>query len=403
MAGYFIGTNIFGYVFHALVSRKLGPALYAEFSILYALLLALSRPVSILSNAVARVAVTGRTSGIGYGRIKAFSARIGLLFGVTIGIAPVLFSPLIRSFLKSGDILTMTAIGAALFLWTLSAVLRGLLISVEAFKILSITGVVELFMRALCGIALVYANWQVFGALMGSAFGGLCLFIVLYSKRKLIADAYGRQMQQNAPWESAHAITAKVFFIVIPTGFFLELDLLLTRRFFSPEQAGIYAAAALIGKGLLLFSTVASSVVYPKLVEERFSRKGITAFLWGVGVTLLLFVGGFFGLKLFGKPLVGLLFGGKFAGVSNLVPLYVVVLIPLAIHMQVTNFKGAIGGWAEGIWLWVVLAGYGTALQFSSSSLHSYLAAIFIFHAVAAPLSFFVLYLRHREKVPCES
>jgi O-antigen/teichoic acid export membrane protein len=396
MAGYFIGTNVFGYVFHALVSRKLGPALYAEFSILYALLLALSRPVSILSNAVARVAVTGRASGVGYERIKKFSKKIGLLFGVAMGTAPVLFSPLIRSLLNTGDILTLSVIGATLFFWTISAILRGLLTAIEAFGMLSYTGVIELFFRAVFGVGLVYANWKVFGALAGSAIGSFLLFILLFSKRKIIADSYSQGMQQNLRWEGFRAITAKVFFIAVPTGFFLELDLLLTRRFFSPEQAGVYAAAALIGKGLLLFSTVASSVVYPKLVEERFSKKGVKAFFWGVGITLFLFAGGFAGLKLFGKPVVGLLFGPKYAGVVALAPLYVLVLIPLALHLQVTNYKGAIGGWTEGIWLWIILGGYCLSLVSFSSTLHSYLEAIFFFHLAATPISFIVLYLRHK-------
>jgi hypothetical protein len=146
-----------------------------------------------------------------------------------------------------------------------------------------------------------------------------------------------------------------------------------------------------------MFSTIASTVIYPKLIEERLSKKGVIAFLWGVGITLLLFVVGYLLLKPLGKPVIGLLFGDKYKGVIELVPRYVLALIPLAVHLQITNYKGAIGSWVEGVWLWIVLGGYYFSLELSSSTLTSYLWAIFKFHLVMAPISFFLLYLRYRK------
>ena len=238
-----------------------------------------------------------------------------------------------------------------------------------------------------------------FGALIGSAFGALGVFILLLSKRKRLYEIYESRKHQSVSEEGFSNIATKVFFITVPTGFFFELDLLLAKRFFSPEEAGIYAAATLIGKGLLMFSIIAATIVYPRLVEEKLSKKGVTTFLWGVGITLLLFASGGIFLKLFGKQVVGLLFGDKYTGVIELVHVYVFTLIPLAIHLQVTNYKGAIGSWTEGIWLWLVLCGYYVSLEIFSSSIHSYLNTIFLFHTITTPLSAVILYFRHRGKV----
>ena len=381
------------------MSRKLGPPLYAEFSVLYALMIALSRPVNILSWAITRVGVTGRAAGIDYERVKKFSIKLGLTIACIIGLIPILFSPWISRFLKTENLLLFFPIALTLFLWSLTGILRGLLTSIESFGVLSYTTIAELFIRALCGISLVLLGFRVFGALSGSVFGALSVFILLLSRRKYISEVYNYRKKQGISEEGFRSITTKVFFIALPTGFFLELDLLLAKRFFSPEEAGIYAASALIGKGLLMFSTVASAVVYPKLVEERLSRKGITAFLWGVGITLILFASGYIFLNLLGKPVVLLLFGDKYTGVTGLVPLYALALIPLALHLQITNYKGAIGGWIEGGWLWFILCGYYLYLEKFSSSLYSYLWAIFFFHLATAPLSGLILYLRHRGKV----
>jgi O-antigen/teichoic acid export membrane protein len=352
--------------------------------------------VGILSGAITRVGVTGRSAGVDYDKVKRFSIKLGITIACIIGFIPVVFSPWISIFLKTENLLLFFPIALTLFLWSLTGILRGLLTSIESFGLLSYAAGIELFVRALCGVVLVLLGFQVFGALMGSAVGALSVFILLAGKRKHINEVYNMRKQKGSSEESFSTITTKVFFIAIPTGFFLELDLLLAKRFFDPEEAGIYAAAALIGKGLLMFSTVASAVVYPKLVEERFSRKGLFTFLWGVGITLCLFASGYLFLKLFGEPFVGILFGDKYADVAGLAPLYSLSVIPLALHLQVTNYKGAIGGWAEGIWLWVVMGGYFVSLELFSQSINSYLYAIFLFHIITAPLSFIFLYFRHK-------
>jgi O-antigen/teichoic acid export membrane protein len=394
----FIATNIFGYIFHAIVSRKLGPPLYAEFSVLYAFMIALSRPVNILSWAIARVGVTGRAAGVDYESVKRFSIKLGLTIACIIGLIPVIFSPWISAFLKTENLLLFFPIALTLFLWSLTGILRGLFTSIESFGLLSYAAAIELFVRALCGVVLVLLEFQVFGALIGSAIGALSVFVLLAGKRKHINKAYNMRKQNGSSEESFITITTKVFFIAIPTGFFLELDLLLAKRFFSPEEAGIFAAAALIGKALLMFSIVASTVIYPKLVEEKLSKKGLSAFLFGVFITIFLFISGYVFLKLFEKQFILLLFGNRYSGVIGLVPLYILTLVPLALHLQVTNYKGAIGGWIEGIWLWIVLGGYYCALELYSSSFTSYFYAIFLFHAAAAPLSAVILYFRHKGK-----
>lgn len=379
------------------MSRKLGPPLYAEFSVLFALMIALSRPINILSSAVTRLAVTGRTAGTSFEEIEKFSIKLGLAIALILGLGPILLSSLISDFLKTGSLLLFMPLGLTLFIWSLTGVLRGLFASLEKFGILSYTSAAELFVRAVFGIAFVLLGFKVLGAIASSAIGALFVFILLSDRKRYIVTAYNERKQHDILERGFGSITSKVFFIALPMGFFLELDVLLAKRFFAPEEAGIYAAAALVGKGLLMFSTIASTVVYPKLIEERLSKKGVIAFLWGIGITLLLFVVGYLLLNPLGKPVIGLLFGDKYKGVIELAPRYVLALIPLAVHLQITNYKGAIGSWVEGVWLWIVLGGYYLSLELSSSTLTSYLWAIFKFHLVTAPISFFLLYLRYRK------
>jgi len=393
----FVAINIFGYVFHAVISRKLGPSLYAEFNVLNALMVALSTPVSILVSAITRVAVSARTAGRDFNEVKRFSIKLGLTVALLLGFGTLFLSPLIKLFVKAENLYIFLPIALTFFIWGLNGILRGLLTSVESFALLSYAATLELFMRAVCGILFVLAGFEVFGAIAGSAFGALCLMVLLLFKSNHIENTYNERKYNGASRDSFSKTTAKVFFIAMPTGFFLQLDLLLAKRFFPAEEAGIFAAATLIGKSILLFSTIASTVVYPKLIEEKLSKKGLTAFLWGIIVTMLLFLAGYALLKFFDRPVIDLLFGDKYTGVLEMAPLYIIAILPLALHLQVTNYKGAIGGWTEGVWLWFVLIGYYVILELFSFNFSGYLKAIFIYHAVLTPMSFLMLYMRHRD------
>ena len=234
-------------------------------------MIALSRPLNILSGAITRLAVTGRSTGADFEEVKKFSMRLGLAAALILGLGLILLSPLIRMFLKTESLLLFIPLGLTLFIWSLTGVLKGLFASIEEFGILSYATTVELFVRAVCGIILVLLSLKIFGALVGSVFGAVSIFILLLKRKGRLYEVYNQRRQQGIFKKSFSSITTKVFFIALPTGFFLELDVLLSKRFFSAEEAGIFAAAALVGKGLLMFSTIASAVIYPKLIEERLS------------------------------------------------------------------------------------------------------------------------------------
>jgi O-antigen/teichoic acid export membrane protein len=361
------------------------------------LLIALSRPINILSGAVTRIAVSGRSSGMAFEEIDRFTLRLGLAVAFILGLGTIIFSPAIKMFLKTESWMLFLPVGITLFILSLTGILRGLFASIEAFGTISYTSIIELMMRALCGIIFVLLGFQVMGAIGASVIGAFAVFMLLFLKKKNIITIYNARKKQNDFKEGFRSITAKVFFITLPMGFFLELDLLLAKRFFSPDEAGIYAATVLIGKALLMFSFLASAVVYPKLVEEKLSKKGISAFLWGIGITIILFVSGYVFFTLFGKPVVDLLFGAKFQGVAELVPLYIFAIAPLAVHIQITNYKGAVGGWFEGAWLWIVLGGYYISLEMFSATFDFYLRAIFLFHLLTLPVSFLILLLRNKK------
>jgi O-antigen/teichoic acid export membrane protein len=93
----FFYVNILGYVFHFVVSRKLGPELYGEFMVLYSLMLTVSSLSGIYPNLTIKVVLENKEQKYEILRfIRIITGLTGLIFfiGLTISL------PFIQSFLK---------------------------------------------------------------------------------------------------------------------------------------------------------------------------------------------------------------------------------------------------------------------------------------------------------------
>ncbi|MEM3449547.1 MAG: hypothetical protein QXP38_11875 [Nitrososphaerota archaeon] len=398
----YVFANIAGYIFHAFVSRNFGPTLYADFSILYALMLALSRPIGAISAMVTRVAVSGKLEGKEFDEVFRFAARLGGIVALIIGLVPLAGFPIIGKVIGITGVGLYIPVGGTLFAWALLNVFRGLFASVEDFRTVSLSSILEFSLRTASAIILVVSGAGVFGALLSSAIGasaalGFCVKKMDNIRRMYAVEgAAGEWLARNSLLSSS----VKVALITIPIGFFLELDVILAKRYFSPSDAGLYAAGAFLGKTLLSCSAIAGGVIYPRLVASRYGEKGIEYFMKSIAFSVFVFAVGYGGALLLGREIILLVFGGRYMGIESWIAWYIIAMFSLAIHLQVMNFQSAVGGWKDGIWLWGVLLSYWLTLEYFSSDVSGYVKAVFFYHLFLAPLSFVILNLGKKETQP---
>jgi O-antigen/teichoic acid export membrane protein len=387
----FVLVNLFGYAFHAVLSRRLGPAGYGEFSAMYAFLLALSRPASYITSAVARIGSGRERSPEGFGEMVLFGKRLALLIGIGLGLLPVLLYPILKDWLKVAGIELYLSVSITLLLWAWLGALRGFLTAMEDFLTISIVGTIEAASRAGLGILMAFVGLGALGGLSSSLVAaGIAILMI---QLKFVGNGIGPHdgtypKKTPAPYARTSIL---VFSLCIPIGFLLEMDVALARRYFLAEMAGIYAASALVGKGVLAFTTVLSAVLYPRLVKAGVSAQGLRYLLLGVILTVLLFALFSILLHLFGRPAVSVFFGEGYVGAAGLVARYTGAILPLALHLQVLNYVVAVGGVKEAIWLWVLMMIYYVVLELASKDISSYLLGIFFTHLILAPITFLIM------------
>jgi O-antigen/teichoic acid export membrane protein len=145
-------------------------------------------------------------------------------------------------------------------------VYRGLLL----FKALSLLGLLSVAVKLVVGWILVSNNIAVFGALFAIFLSSLIPWAVSF---KLILKYF------KIPVTGSMGIGGRIFAFSIPTfaiiaasTFYLNADLLLVKHYFSPHDAGVYAAAALMGKTIFYVLSPVSVVLF-SLISQRFAVK----------------------------------------------------------------------------------------------------------------------------------
>ena len=390
----FVMANIFGYFFHGVVSRRLGPSLYGQYSVLYSFLLAMSMPLGVLSVTVTRTVINAQPE-MTHEELSYYLSRFQIILSISILVIFLISSGTIAKFLKVSHGYLLVPVALALSVLSVVFVLRGVLASVEAFNIISYSSIIELLVRAISGIALVILDLKVFGAICGSLIGAVTALFYLLMKRPLsIKKTVFMERQKNKNFVFEKSIL-KVFFIGLPAGLIMYLDTILSKRFFPDEIVGIYGAVSLIGKSILILSSIFATVLFPKLVKEKVNTEALRAFVYGLVFTVLIFLLAFICFKFIDNLTVLIVFGKEFLPASPLLSLYIIALLPLAIHLQIINYKIAIGGWTEGIWLWIVSGVYYIVLSYFSSSITSYILSIMIYHIVSSVGSFILLYKKN--------
>ena len=120
------GSN---FLFHAVISRRLEPALYGGLSALLTILLVLTVPVSALQLAITRRVAARREAGQGPGSVV-IGPLLGdaVLWGVALSGALVLASPVVQSFLHLPTLSSAVMLGVYVLPAAIALIPRAVLL-----------------------------------------------------------------------------------------------------------------------------------------------------------------------------------------------------------------------------------------------------------------------------------
>jgi len=209
------------------------------------------------------------------------------------------------------------------------------------FKVLSGSYLAEMFVRLIVGVGFVALGWSVNGAVGGLTLSFVATWLVALAARKGLPKpaALSSEQQKVILLFAGPVIVAHVSQILINNS-----DILVVKRFFTPDEAGLYAALALIGR-IVFFATWSVVTVLFPIVAQKHEKGEPHRHLLYISLGLVLVVSGSIVATTLLIPqfIVQVLFGGAYVSIAPLLWRYAVATSIYALANVVITYRLSIG------------------------------------------------------------
>ena len=339
-----VGGGILGYVFQILMGRMLSVPEYGLFITLMALLTVVGVPLGTLSMVVSR-----RASGY---RAKNQPERMAAMFWwvnrrmLWVALAVVLCAlPLTPWLRDSFHLLSIVPVWIFLliaFTAVFVPVNSAFLQAQQNFRWLTINGLaVHGFKILFCGV-LVFTGFKLNGALMGIVLATLANWLLTYWPLR-----HSVRLPAGTLVVGGHLSFRGVTPVLIANLSFAvmtQLDIVLVNYYYNSHQAGVYAAAAILGKAVMYLPGAIAVAMFPMVAENEsraqgsahifFNAMALTAGLSGAGALFYF---------LFADNIIILFYSQKYHGAAELLKLYGFAMLPMTLVMVAEHFLIAKG------------------------------------------------------------
>jgi O-antigen/teichoic acid export membrane protein len=204
--------------------------------------------------------------------------------------------------------------------------------------------------------------------LLGATATSAALGVLLGFVSTLLVAVWATRDSWNragAPFHWSPFLT-KAFFLTAGLGsgsVLMTLDSLQIKHSFSEDDAGLYAAAGLVGRVLIPLSGSLLSVMFPKIVKSKILQEKSHALAITLGLTVCAATGATLFLYCFPELPIRVVYGSKYLMAVPLVPSYCLCQIPLTVAVVLLyNLMGR-EHYASVPFLVLVAFGYHMALN----------------------------------------
>jgi O-antigen/teichoic acid export membrane protein len=331
------------YLFNLILGRWLGPADFSDLSLVVTLLLLLSFATSTLGMIAARFTAMrfAEQDTVAIASYRDWLRRIAWIGGIVAAAAMIAGSPLLKRFFHTGSLWPFVLLGVGLPLYFAQGVDRGVLQGGTRFTALSVSYQAEMWTRLLGGMLLVGLGLGVSGAV--GAITGSFVATWFLVRRALEWLGHGHSLSA-AERQAVIAFSGPVVLGLAGQILINNSDVLIVKHFFGSDDAGHYAALALIGRVVFFAAWPIATVIFPIAAQRahRGEPHGSLALL-SIGVALA--IGGTITLACAVMPrfIVRVLFGAEYLDIANVLWLYALATTLYTVASTLVQYQLGLG------------------------------------------------------------
>ncbi|MCA0295032.1 MAG: oligosaccharide flippase family protein [Actinobacteria bacterium] len=310
-----LAVSAANYLLNVVLARWLPPAQFGDVSLVVNVVLVGSLVAATLQLVASRATASAPESRDAVRRILVRGALV--VGAVTLaGLGGGAW--LLAAELNASTPWIFVVLGLGLPVYFVQAVHRGVLQGELRFPRLALSYGVEAAARVGVTVALVAAGFGVMGAAIGVA-----VSFVASAAVARVRPLAGAVATVDVASLGLRAAVAGATVLLVGQTVVNTADLVISKARFDPATAGVYAAAALVGRALVFLSSSVVSSVFPVVARDGIGAgERRRAILGGVGLTVAIGVAGTLGVALGGHLLVAVAFGAGYAGAEPLLVPY---------------------------------------------------------------------------------
>ncbi len=371
----FMGTNIgnfLNFLYNLIIGRLLGPEKYGDLGAIISTISILGIVLSIFGLFTVKQ-VSSYWGKKEKGKIIFFLAFFTpklFIFSATVSFLLLIFTPNLSNFLHIESSIPFIIIAVSSILSGPAILTKSLLQGILSFFYVSINGVIEMFAKLIISTILVLFNFGVNGALLGYTVAGIISYLMSLIELKIIFKGV-KPEKIHIPRTGSFFVT--LFPVVLTTliiTFFLNVDIILVRHFFSASTAGEYVALSNIGKISYYLVGTIISVMFPVISSRVSSGASYILPLLGtliasLGLSIVAIFTFFFSPKL----ILGILYGEKFFGVIPYLGIFSFFIAIFSLNSALTHFLLSISYYKSLYVLFVISLFQGILISFFHNSI----------------------------------
>ncbi len=345
------GANVLNYVFTLVMGRTLGPEGYGIMISLFSLIAILSVPSATIATVCARFSAQFSAQN-DFGKLHYLFAKLTkylLLVAGATALLISLLSPYIAHFLNIPTYLPVIIIAFCLALMLLLPINRGILQGLQKFPTLAANSLIETGGKLLFGISLVLLGWYVNGALLGVLLGLSAAWYFSFLPVSKMLTPVLKKIDMVAFWRySIPTLLAMLAITFLP-----NLDIILVKHFFAPDQAGLYSSLSTMAKIIFYLTLPIGGVMFPiisSLSEKRERHFPVLLQTFALVTILSLIILAIY--SIFPVLVIKILFGVKYLAVE---PFLIRMALAMLMFSLVNVFVYYYLSLKQMAFLWVIL------------------------------------------------
>jgi len=353
---FFVSTTLVNggnYLFNLLLGRWLGPALFADVSIIITLFLFLTFITAGFQQTAAKFSAiyTAENAPERLFALRRWLNRRSWVIGALCLLIVGGGAPFWQSIFHTSSPWLFVIFALGLPVYFVQGIDRGILQGQMRFGALAASYQAEMWVRLFVGLLLVGLGWAAHGAVFGLTLSLFATWFVSHrALRTLRAQGeQARTVAQTATFSQTEQQALLAFALPVlmaETSLILinNSDVLIVKHFFDSVTAGQYAALALIGR-IVFFATWSVVItMFPLVAQKQQRQEPHRPLLWtGLGMVLGVSVAIVAATIMLPTTIVQVLFGAEYLIIAPLLWLYAVATALFALANVLINYRLALG------------------------------------------------------------